>query len=246
MTFGEYLKARRIALGWTQPEAASRIQIEQSYLSKLETSKAYPSDEVFQRLLSAYLVQAEEILADLSPDEVERLSDIEMIKHLQVKKTSNDKSESRQWLIAGVCALAVGGALLGLARLDRGGVVPQYSYQSKGVILPGESLDVFADIGETADEAAPESETRNAKRDALIARLDDQTQYTRDFRGPEFVADVTDGKRVWRLVGGTNIQTPDRFGWANILGFMFSLVGLGCFFVSWRWPHTSSFKISKR
>ena len=36
MKFGEYLKSQRDARGWTQPMAAEKIGIEQSYLSKLE------------------------------------------------------------------------------------------------------------------------------------------------------------------------------------------------------------------
>ncbi len=47
MKFGEYLKSQRDARGWTQPMAAEKIGIEQSYLSKLETGKASPSDEMF-------------------------------------------------------------------------------------------------------------------------------------------------------------------------------------------------------
>ncbi|MGE0743387.1 MAG: helix-turn-helix domain-containing protein, partial [Hyphomonadaceae bacterium] len=37
MKFGEDLKNRRTELGWTQPDAAAKASIEQSYLSKLET-----------------------------------------------------------------------------------------------------------------------------------------------------------------------------------------------------------------
>lgn len=36
MKFGDYLKQKRAERGWTQPEAASHVKIEQSYLSKLE------------------------------------------------------------------------------------------------------------------------------------------------------------------------------------------------------------------
>lgn len=36
MKFGEYLKNQRTELGWTQPDAAAKAGIEQSYLSKLE------------------------------------------------------------------------------------------------------------------------------------------------------------------------------------------------------------------
>lgn len=53
MNFSEYLKNRLAELGWTQPAAAANAGIEQSYLSKLETGRSVPSDEVYQRLVEA-------------------------------------------------------------------------------------------------------------------------------------------------------------------------------------------------
>jgi len=51
MKFGDYLRQKREDRGWTQPEAAAKARIEQSYLSKLETGRSYPSDDVFERLV---------------------------------------------------------------------------------------------------------------------------------------------------------------------------------------------------
>ena len=53
MKFGDYLRQARETRQWTQPEAAARAGIEQSYLSTLETGKSYPSEEVFGRLVEA-------------------------------------------------------------------------------------------------------------------------------------------------------------------------------------------------
>jgi transcriptional regulator with XRE-family HTH domain len=54
MNFVEYLKNRLAEPGWTQPAAAAKARIEQSYLSKLETGKPVPSEEVCQRLVEAF------------------------------------------------------------------------------------------------------------------------------------------------------------------------------------------------
>jgi transcriptional regulator with XRE-family HTH domain len=54
MKFGDYLRQKREARGWTQPEAANKAGIEQSYLSKLETGKSYPSEDAYARLVAAY------------------------------------------------------------------------------------------------------------------------------------------------------------------------------------------------
>ncbi|MBO6796341.1 helix-turn-helix transcriptional regulator [Maricaulis sp.] len=51
MKFGDYLRQCREAKGWTQPEAARHADIEQSYLSKLETGRSYPSEDVYSRLV---------------------------------------------------------------------------------------------------------------------------------------------------------------------------------------------------
>lgn len=50
MKFGVYLRSLREKAGWTQPEAAEKIEIEQSYLSKLETGKCFPSEDIFSKL----------------------------------------------------------------------------------------------------------------------------------------------------------------------------------------------------
>lgn len=239
MKFGEYLRERRRTLGWTQPEAASKVSIEQSYLSKLETGKAYPSDDMFQRLIAAYDLDTSDVLQALSPAEADRLDGIDTVRQARLTQNGKTMTASRQWLLSGVSALFVGGALLGLTRLGPAQSDVQFTYQSTGIILPGESMDVFGNLDATLDLDAIDAAEKTAKRNALIARVDDQTQLIKTFKGPSFVENLDDGKRVWRLVGGTEVKTKNRYGWANVPGFMLILGGLGCFFVSWRWPQSS-------
>ena len=63
MNFSEYLKNRLAELGWTQPAAAANAGIEQSYLSKLETGRSVPSDEVYQRLVEAIGINTEAMVS---------------------------------------------------------------------------------------------------------------------------------------------------------------------------------------
>jgi transcriptional regulator with XRE-family HTH domain len=213
MKFGEFLKNRRAELGWTQPDAAAKAGIEQSYLSKLETGKSFPSEDVYQRLVEALSLNTESMVAALYPAELDRLREIEAVRKLLLERDHGTRSAARRWLYVGLGALVVGGALVGLAQVDRGGAATHYAYQSYGVVRPSESEDVF--------EEDP-------------ARADEQTISIPDMRGPSYTETVPEGRRIWRLVGANAVLVPARFGWALIPGFALIIGGLGCFFISWR------------
>ncbi|MDZ4689881.1 helix-turn-helix transcriptional regulator [Terricaulis sp.] len=236
MQFGEYLKNRRTELGWTQPDAATKAGIEQSYLSKLETGKSFPSQEVYQRLVTALTLDTEALVAAVEPAELDRLSDIAAVRQHLLQREHGMRSTTRRWLYAGLAALVAGGALIGLAQIDRGGAATHYTYQSSGVILPGESLDVFGGVDDTPAPSEPDYADRLATRDALIARIDEQTISIPDMRGPSFTESLPQGRRIWALVGANAVLVPARFGWGLVPGFALIIGGLGCFFISWRRP----------
>lgn len=58
------LQKLRQQRGWTQAAAAEKIQIQQSYLSKLENGRYLPSPTVLQQIAEAYQVP----LAELQPE----------------------------------------------------------------------------------------------------------------------------------------------------------------------------------
>lgn len=236
MNFGEYLRRRRAQLGWTQPHAAARAGIEQSYLSKLESGRSIPSGEVYQRLVDALEIETTDMVGVLFPAELDRLRDVDAVRDLLLRRSSQSRSMSRRWLLAGLALLALGGGLAGLAGIDGDRTVQQFTYQSTGVILPGESLDVFEGVDDRPDPQAADHAARIARRDELIGRVEDQTRPLTDYRGPAFIEPAPDGKRVWRLVGGSEARQPGRFRWAGPPGWALILAGLGCFFISWRWP----------
>lgn len=62
MDLAKKLLQHRKRMGWTQAIAAKNIAIQQSYLSKLESGQYHPSDEVINKLCSAYSIKAEELL----------------------------------------------------------------------------------------------------------------------------------------------------------------------------------------
>jgi transcriptional regulator with XRE-family HTH domain len=215
MKFGDHLKDRRTELGWTQPEAAAKAGIEQSYLSKLETGKSFPSEDVYQRLVEAFSLDTEAMVAALYPAELDRLREIQAVRKHLLEREHNTRSTTRRWLYAGLAGLVAGGALVGLAQSDRGGAATHYTYQSYGVLRPGESDEVL--------EEDP-------------ARADEQTISIPGMRGPVYTETVPEGRRMWHLVGANAVNVPARFGWALVPGFALIIGGLGCFFISWRRP----------
>jgi transcriptional regulator with XRE-family HTH domain len=221
MKFGDYLKNRRAELGWTQPEAAAKASIEQSYLSKLETGKSFPSEDVYQRLVDAFSLDTEAMVGALYPAELDRLREIEAVRKHLLQREHDTRSATRRWLYAGLAGLVLGGALVGLAQVERGGNGMHYTYQSPGIIRPGESADVFDDV-----DTNP----------ALAARADEQTIFIPEMRGPAFTETVPEGRREWRLVGANAVLIPAKFGWALVPGLALIIGGLGCFFISWRRP----------
>ncbi len=221
MKFGAYLKERRTELGWTQPDAAAKAQIEQSYLSKLETGKSFPSEDVYQRLVEAFNLDTKAIVGALYPAELDRLREIEAFRKHLLQREQDRRSISRRWLHAGLAGLVLGGALIGLAQVDRGGAAMHYTYQSPGIIHAEESSNIFDDMGDDP---------------ALLARAQEQTIFIPEMRGPAFTEAAPGGRREWHLVGANSAIVPAKFGWALVPGFAFLIGGLGCFFISRRRP----------
>jgi transcriptional regulator with XRE-family HTH domain len=215
MQFGDYLRQRRTELGWTQPEAAARVQIEQSYLSKLENGKSIPSGDVYHRLVDAYAIDATAMVGALFPSELDRLREIDALRDVVLAKSRRGAESPRRQMLLGIAALAVGGGFIGYSMVDPGGTLRQYTYQSSGVIAVNAPADT------EIDPDAPGA--------------DERTRFLAEMRGPMFTEQVPNGKRIWMLVGSNDIARPPRHIWALIPGIALIVGGLGCFFAASRW-----------
>ena len=215
MKFGDYLKHKRAQRGWTQPEAAARAKIEQSYLSKLENGKSIPSSDIYHRLVDAYGIDAKEMAGVLFPAELDRLREIDALRDLLLERSRADIETPRRLLIAGLAALMIGGGFVGFSQIESARILTQYTYQSIGVIAANASADTDIPPGAPGE--------------------DEQTKFLTQMRGPMFTEQVPGGKRVWNLVGsGVTVKAPP-YRWALIPGIALIVGGLGCFFVAWRW-----------
>lgn len=87
MTLGEKLRSLRSISGWTQPEFAQKLGIEQSYLSKMENDKSIPSVEMFDKLCTAYGVTPDDMIKDLDKDYIRR-----HLMHIPIISSSTNNS----------------------------------------------------------------------------------------------------------------------------------------------------------
>lgn len=86
----KFLKEERENSNFTQEEAAKRIGVSKSIISKWETGKSYPSLENLSKISETYGVTINEILAGtrLGMNEKEIVSDENLLKEMQKTKVN--------------------------------------------------------------------------------------------------------------------------------------------------------------
>jgi transcriptional regulator with XRE-family HTH domain len=216
MKFGDYLREVREGKEWTQPMAAEKADIEQSYLSKLETGKSYPSEEMFDRLIKAYGIDVDGMIAGLTSDEIRKLKAVKPLQDKVLEIHKREAKISRNWLLTGLLSLIISGACFGATFIpdqhDR-----KYQYRSQGTLLPGEQLATFDSINKSDEEAAPE----------LLQRLNQVDIVSKAYRGESFVEETAEGRRFYRLYAQpeTGSHSPRRFFLIPALALLFGALG---------------------
>jgi transcriptional regulator with XRE-family HTH domain len=237
MKFGDYLRKKREDRGWTQPQAAAKAEIEQSYLSKLETGKSYPSEDVFPRLVAAFEIDLSDMMRAVGSSELSKLREIGEVRIAILDRQRTQRTFARGWLIAMLACLMIGGACLGLTQLAVDTTRSERNYKSMGVLRPDEPLDVFDLVDRPLSTDGPDYQTLRETQQNLIDRLDVVTRLSDTERGPWFVENVPEGRRVFRfdLMGSREITTPSPLRWFIVPAFGLLIGSLGCAFASMRW-----------
>lgn len=236
VTFGEYLRARREAKGWTQPEAAAHIGIEQSYLSKLETGKSFPSEDVYARLAEGLSIDTKHMCAGLADPELQKLKDVAAIRSAILSRRKTQRTLVRGWMLAGLAFLMLGGASLGIVAAQPALDIYEFRYRSMGVVKPGEALNAFDIIDDTLNKASPAYEEKNKLQQAMIARIDEEFRTIMDFRGDSFIENTDQGRRKFDLFDQRLAQeSAPPLRWLLAPGLMFFAGSIGCFYIARRW-----------
>jgi len=226
MKFGDYLRQIREKNGWTQPEAAARADIEQSYLSKLETGKSYPSEDIFGRLVRAYDMDVAAMANSVFSAELDKLRDVAQVRGVVLARQKNEARFMRSWLIAGLMMVMIGAGALGLAVSIPNDRSVTYQYRSEGVIRDGESPMTFEFLY---------AGQRGNDNSQLSDRVDYEFKSLHQNRGDHFIEKVDGGYRKFTLFEARENSHPSAISWHFAFGIMFLVGGLACFYIARRW-----------
>ncbi|GAA4355521.1 helix-turn-helix transcriptional regulator [Kangiella marina] len=134
MTLGEKLRSLRSISGWTQPEFAQKLGIEQSYLSKLENDRSIPSVEIFDKLCTAYEITPDDMIKDLDKNYVrQKLMHIPIIANATNSKHEVAKGKRKAAVIVCSTFILVGVLFFFIAHLELLSSNKQWEYRSLGV-----------------------------------------------------------------------------------------------------------------
>ena len=235
MKFGDYLKQQRENMGWTQPEAATRAGIEQSYLSKLETGKSYPSGDVYERLAQIFRFDAEQMSEQVYSAELDKLREVKQVRQAVLAYQKSERRFARQWLIATVVLSMIGGASLGLIMVETDQETQVFYYRSLGVLEPGEDLRAYDIVHGAITSYHPDYESLKGLRDKMIERMNEDYKTMVHYKGKSFVEKVEGGRRAYRLYDDKQVVTPSPLRWLLVPALMCLIGAIGCFLVSFRW-----------
>ena len=201
MTLGNRIRALRTAKDLSQPEMATLVGIEQSYLSKLENDKSIPSNEMFRQILSALKISLADFIEpiDLASEgqKLKQIPDVE--SYLNQKQQAH--SQMRFKFLYTSCLMIVLSAAFFYAGFTKQIFTEEiYVYESEGVVLPGESQHVFSRWRFLIDESGEDFKQRlESKRLEMEQRRDFHTLHLEDYTGEFFREEVEGGTRFYFL-----------------------------------------------
>ncbi len=212
MNFGDKLKRLRADKGWTQPDAAETIGVEQSYLSKLENGHSTPSGAVFERILEAYGLSVADMLEGLDHSAKAQLRQIaEVDQHLSSQTDAQARQRRRLAGALTVC-MALGAALIYAGQVHLFFADTEHRYTSLGVVKAGEPSDLFQ--RPPAHVRSPEA--IDAYREDIAGRRDELELWSAENRGTEYTAAVPGGSRLYIRDG----SRPINRSWNQFVTFL--------------------------
>ncbi|MCG8414141.1 MAG: helix-turn-helix domain-containing protein [Pseudomonadales bacterium] len=144
MQFGDKIRLLRQERNWTQPELAEKLNIEQSWLSKVENNKNLPSNEFVVDCLDVFDISMKELLSGLDSAYLNtQLTSISVIRQAIGDSQSKQFHRRKKWLVlsSAACVLGVSFCLAAWMNLIAPSTVQRYV--SNGVIYSGEPLELF-------------------------------------------------------------------------------------------------------
>ena len=218
MTLGQYIKQLRTDMELSQPQFAERMQVEQSYLSKLENDKSTPSNEVFRQLLSALSMDVDAFMSGLKDKgNMASLRHIPDLDGWYASQQVTSERKQRTLLYSAMLLIAFGVAsfYVGFQKI----LLPErlYEYRSEGVVLAGEPEDIFSVWHQFTDTP----EQREIKAREIRQRESIKIILTYTYQGVLFTTSEGENRRLYRQVL-TSEREQTRLG--NVLMQFFGLL----------------------
>lgn len=218
MTLGQYIKQLRTDMELSQPQFAERMQVEQSYLSKLENDKSTPSNEVFRQLLSALSMDVDAFMSGLKDKgNMASLRHIPDLDGWYASQQVTSERKQRTLLYSAMLLIAFGVAsfYVGFQKI----LLPErlYEYRSEGVVLAGEPEDIFSIWHQFTDTP----EQREIKAREIRQRESIKIILTYTYQGVLFTTSEGENRRLYRQVL-TSEREQTRLG--NVLMQFFGLL----------------------
>ena len=209
MQFGNKLRLLRQDKGLTQPELAETMGIEQSYLSKLENGKSLPSNDVFNRILDVFSLDVGDLVDNLDQgvrNQLRQIPDVATFFNNEKRQLIGNR---RRWMLVSAALIASGVALIYAGNVHMFYPSVVYHYMSHGVVLEGESKEVFR---------------RSPSRDEMDARRDEEYLTTWEYRGNIFNVSVERGSRTFYFDSEREID-PWKNKAVTFIGLLFAVFG---------------------
>ena len=246
MKFGDYIRQKRESAGWAQPEAAAKIDIEQSYLSKLETGKSYPSNDIFRRLEAAYSLDMDDMGRKVFSAELDKLREISSVRALVLARQTSETKYLRSWLAAGMAMLMLGSGFV-VYESNQGLKGKSINkYESPGIIREGEPVQIFARLAEREEvrdhlrlNILMGDSTAELPDENLGESYSDRLSYDllnlEENLGPVFVKQVPGGRRRYEFKVHVSYEYSTRNNARFALGVALVMGSFACFYISRRW-----------
>jgi len=218
MTLGQKIKQLRTDKEMSQPELAQLIGIEQSYLSKLENDKAFPSDDMFNQILNAFELKFEAFINQFEPDYIKQsLSKLSAVKNNLKQYQTQSMKYMLRWIWVSSLLIILGATALISGQQEwiyDPDTTRTYSYESLGIIKTDEAIRIFQ-VG------------KYQMSDDILARLNFEKIELQDSSGEYFVKNVEGGKRYYSLSRKQNYDSNESINnWLRICGLLAVLAGI--------------------
>jgi len=218
MTLGQKIKQLRTDKEMSQPELSQLIGIEQSYLSKLENDKAFPSDDMFNQILNAFDIEFDNFINQFEPDYIKQnLAKLSAVKNSLKQYQTQSMKYMLRWIWVSSLLIILGATAL-ISGQQKWIYDPEttrtYSYESLGIIKNDEALRIF-------------QVSKRQMTDDILVRVDFDRIELQDSSGEYFVKNVEGGKRYYYLSRKQSFDSNESINnWLRICGLLAVLAGV--------------------